>query len=196
MGSLREDCPPKAPKGLLNLDESLFRHITSNKTLMKHLWIVGSYTPWCLRCGEFLEYMNSVSSQLPGNSHTHLAALNCHFNQKLCDELGLMGHPMLGALGMQGSFARKLGCLSSGQDVSHMLSQMKAESALSSFLLGLSSRFCTCTYLYRSELCGSFKHQFLSKFYSELTNMAYVSTRKARSPILRVDAYRLERVQT
>ncbi|CAE7928467.1 unnamed protein product [Symbiodinium sp. KB8] len=43
-----------------------------------------------------MAYLEAMAQELPHNSPIHFGALNCHFNQKFCVDLGLIGHPMVG----------------------------------------------------------------------------------------------------
>ena len=60
-----------------------------------------------------MAYLEAMAQELPHNSPIHFGALNCHFNQKFCVDLGLIGHPMVGLVygGAQGRSMAKQGKL-------------------------------------------------------------------------------------
>ena len=43
-----------------------------------------------------MAYFQSVAQDLAGQGPLHFAGINCHVNGRFCDQLGLMGHPMVG----------------------------------------------------------------------------------------------------
>lgn len=92
----------QVPEGILHLNEDMFASLQVEPK-KQDLWLVVSYTPWCKRCASYMEnIVSSSKGKWQAHSRTHLASLNCFAHQKLCDSLGLMGHPMLGALGGAG----------------------------------------------------------------------------------------------
>ena len=60
------------------------------------LWIVSSFTPWCLRCSDYMSYLEAMARDFLDEVPVHFGALNCYVNRQFCGRLGLMGHPMVG----------------------------------------------------------------------------------------------------
>ena len=85
---------------IVNLDPEMFKEVSTSD----ELWIVSSFTPWCLRCPDYIAYLEAVAQELPDNGPVHFGALNCHVNRKFCADMGLIGHPMVGLIygGTQG----------------------------------------------------------------------------------------------
>ncbi|CAE8654167.1 unnamed protein product, partial [Polarella glacialis] len=80
---------------IINLNEALWEDIVTEPSLRQELWLVVTFTPWCVRCEGVLNSLAKLHSDSSIGRRTRLAALNCHAHQKLCDDLGLLGHPLV-----------------------------------------------------------------------------------------------------
>ena len=96
----RSTCPDKASREtrkangrLLNLDADMLDEVS---IWPESLWIVTSFTPWCLHCPDYIAYLERLAQEFPESGPVHFAVLNCHVNRNFCDQLKLMGHPMVG----------------------------------------------------------------------------------------------------
>jgi len=83
-------------KGILELDSDVWTWL-SEAPYSEELWLLATYTPWCLQCVQMMSEWAELARGSMGK-RTHVVALNCHASSELCDELDLPGHPLMAAV--------------------------------------------------------------------------------------------------